>query len=189
MPAAALPPRRNIELKARLRSYVDALEIARRVATSHVGLLVQRDTYFRASHGRLKLRRIMSPAGARAELIWYARPDAAGGKASDYLLCPTPEPDLLEAALTAAHGVLVVVEKNRELFLWHNVRIHLDRVANLGDFLEFEAVLGAEADDAQGLKQVEELAEQFGILPEDRIAGSYSDLLAAANKLARGSPR
>ena len=54
---------------------------------------------------------------------------------------PIAEPALLKAALTAALGVRRVVDKRREIFLADNVRIHLDDVAGLGTFLEFEAVL------------------------------------------------
>jgi len=37
------------------------------------------------------------------------------------------------------------VSKRREIYLWHNVRIHLDAVTGLGSFVEFEAVLGRSA--------------------------------------------
>jgi adenylate cyclase class IV len=34
------------------------------------------------------------------------------------------------------------VSKRREIYLWHNVRIHPDAVTGLGSFVEFEAVFG-----------------------------------------------
>ena len=104
-------------------------------ATQH-----QIDTYFHCRHGRLKLRQI---DGLRAELVWYARPDEEGPKPSDYQLVPLQNPETLKAALAAALGVRAVVEKRREIFLYHSVRIHLDDVVGLGHFIEFEAVLGA----------------------------------------------
>jgi adenylate cyclase class IV len=44
--------------------------------------------------------------------------------------------------------------QRREIYLYHNVRIHLDEVEDLGTFLEFEAVLGPNVDDALGRAQV-----------------------------------
>jgi len=70
-----------------------------------------------------------------------------------------------------------VVEKRREIFLVDNVRIHLDEVVGLGPFLEFEAVLGPEVDDAQGRVQVDRLAEAFAVRPADLQRCSYAEML------------
>ena len=52
-----------------------------------------------------------------------------------------PDAGALKTALVAALGIRGVVHKRREIYLWHNVRIHLDEVAGLGALVEFEAVL------------------------------------------------
>jgi adenylate cyclase, class 2 len=52
----------------------------------------------------------------------------------------------LRAALSSALGIKVVVAKKRSLFLWNEVRIHLDEVKGLGNFIEFEAVAGYGSD-------------------------------------------
>ncbi len=57
------------------------------------------------------------------------------------------------------------------------LRIHFDRIDGLGTFLEFEAVLGPETDDAVGRKQLQELIKAFAILPADMLSGSYADML------------
>ena len=132
----------------------------------------QVDTYFVCQRGRLKFREI---DGATAQLVWYERPDQAGPKGSDYTLVPIAEPALLKAALTAALGVRRVVDKRREIFLADNVRIHLDDVAGLGTFLEFEAVLDERHDDTVGRAQVERLMVAFGITAADLLEGSYGD--------------
>lgn len=166
---------RNIELKARLTDLAAARETARTIATKELGLQVQTDTYFYCPNGRLKLRQIEhSPA----HLVWYARPDTKGPKASDYRLVPVANPETLKAALSDAYGVWCVVRKRREIFLYHNVRIHLDEVDGLGTFLEFEAVLGGEIDDRHGHAQLAELRRQFSISDSDLLAVSYSDLLS-----------
>ena len=70
-----------------------------------------------------------------------------------------------------------MVVKNREIFLYHNVRIHLDEVDRLGSFLEFEAVLGPDVDDAKGHAQLDKLAAEFGIDPKNLLPGSYADMI------------
>jgi predicted adenylyl cyclase CyaB len=166
--------RRNIELKAKLASLEAARPIAERLATATLEVEVQTDTYFARAQGRLKLR---ERQGLPSQLVWYARTDGEQAKPSDYLLVDVADAPALKQALVSAYGVLVAVEKRREIYLHENVRIHLDRVTNLGDFLEFEAVLGPEHDDASGYAKLEALAREFGIEAEHRIATSYSDLL------------
>jgi adenylate cyclase, class 2 len=165
---------RNIELKARLADYAAAKKAAETVATRRLGAQHQIDTYFHCRHGRLKLRQIDR---LRAELVWYARADEHGPKPSDYQLVPLQHPETLKAALAAALGVRAVVEKHREIFLYHNVRIHLDEVVGLGQFIEFEAVLGGDADEAAGRAMLDTLMQHFAILPADLLAQSYGEMV------------
>jgi len=109
-------------------------------------------------------------------LIFYRRPDQAGPKGCDYRLIPVPDPTALKAALTEALGVTVVVRKRRLVYLWKNMRIHLDQVDDLGQFIEFEAVLAEDHTDSDGKNLVEQLMKQFGLSSEDLIESSYSDL-------------
>lgn len=167
---------RNIEIKARLRDLESARRIAEQVATDYLGVQRQVDTYFQCSHGRLKLREI---DGQPAQLVSYRRPDQPGPKGSDYVLSPVVDAALLKQALTMALGVWRVVDKRREIWLADNVRIHLDEVAGLGLFLEFEAVLSPPLDNAAGQRQVETLMAQFHIAAEELLSGSYSDLMGS----------
>jgi predicted adenylyl cyclase CyaB len=138
--------------------------------------LRQVDTYFVVPRGRLKLRE--QEGRAVAELIAYDRPNEAAVRASDYQLVPIPDPASLKLALTRTLGVRVVVAKRRTLWLWHNVRVHLDEVDSLGTFLELEAVLSS-PDEAEGVsrERLNQLTHSLRIREEDRIAVSYSDLL------------
>ncbi|MCH8047564.1 MAG: class IV adenylate cyclase [Planctomycetes bacterium] len=174
--AASAPLRRNIELKARLCSLEQARIVAERLATERIGSFSQTDTYFLCATGRLKLREM---DGRGAELIAYSRPDQPGPKASDYHLVQIAQPQALKRALSAALGVRAVVRKRREVFLHHNVRIHLDQVERLGSFLEFEAVLDVADSDASGQHQVEKLLQAFSIVASDLIDKSYVDLIEA----------
>ena len=69
------------------------------------------------------------------------------------------------------------VRKERRIYLWHNVRIHLDEAENLGSFLEFEAALAADADEATSQDRLGQLCARLGIRDDDHVAQSYSDLL------------
>lgn len=106
---------------------------------------LQRDTYFRTNGGKLKLRQA---DGEEAELIAYHRPDNPEARLSDYQIYRRADADLLLPLLAATVTVDRVVEKTRILYLWKNIRIHLDRVAHLGSFIEFEAVLRSAQEEA-----------------------------------------
>jgi predicted adenylyl cyclase CyaB len=175
--------RRNIELKARLRDIAAARRVAEALATSRLGTQHQVDTYFPVPRGRLKLRQI---DGLSALLIAYHRQDQHDSKSSNYRLVPIANPETLKLALREALTISVIVDKRREIFLWSNVRIHLDLVKDLGAFIEFEAVLEAGEDDHRGHAQLAELRRRFQIQDEDLIAVSYGDLLLAS-RAAGGS--
>jgi len=164
----------NVELKARLSSLEAARQAARTLATDQLRDQHQIDTYFRCHQGRLKLREI---SGAPAQLISYQRPNTTKAKASRYYLIDVPDPTAMVQGLTQALGILVRVEKRREIYFYENVRIHLDQVDQLGTFLEFEAVLASEGQIAQGEKVVAWLQEQFSITADDLLTSSYSDML------------
>jgi predicted adenylyl cyclase CyaB len=73
-----------------------------------------------------------------------------------------------------------VVKKVREIFLVENVRIHLDQVDGLGEFVELEAVFdGSAAAEAAQHREVERLMNELGVRADDLVATSYEALLAA----------
>ena len=179
-------PAKNIELKARLHQLSAAREIAQRLATANYGVERQTDTYFHCPAGRMKLREIehfvvgqdesTAPTRRVAQLIWYERADQIDSKESTYQITEINDPARIKQ-LKAEMSIRGVVAKRREIFLYENVRIHLDEVEGLGTFLEFEAVLGDGIDAAAGQSQVATLQKAFGISANDLLANSYSDML------------
>ncbi len=167
-------PRANIELKIRYGDLDRARAAALTLGARPAAIEQQRDTYFNVPHGRLKLREV---PGETALLIAYQRPDQAVSRRSEYYLVPAPEPHLLKAALTAALGVRGEVTKEREILLWQNVRIHLDRVDGLGALVEFEAVLGDGETESAGHERIAQLLAAMGVSTAEHLAGSYADLL------------
>jgi adenylate cyclase class IV len=148
-------------------------------------VLHQRDTYFHAVQGRLKLRE--SP-GAVAELISYRRADRDGPKVSNYRIVPVMDPGATAAALADALGVRVVVEKARRLVMWRGVRIHLDAVAGLGSFVELEAVSDTPGGLAAEEAKIAELRGALAIADDMLVARGYSDLLERAGGLRFARP-
>ncbi len=169
-------PRRNVELK--VRDADPTATLARALALPGVrdeGELRQRDTYFAATTGRLKLREETGARGGRATLIAYTRPDEATARTSSYRLAPVADPVELRETLDASLGTLVVVDKRRRLLLWETVRIHLDEVDGLGTFAELEGVAGGASDLTTEQERVARLRELLGL--GEVVPGSYSDLL------------
>lgn len=109
-------------------------------------------------------------------MIWYQRANSTGFRGSDYYVLPVIKFAETLAALTGALGVRGEVRKRRELYLWHNVRIHLDDVEGLGTFVEFEAVIDDRADEPVSHQRLATLTQALGITDANRIAVSYSDL-------------
>ena len=167
----------NIEVKFRLRDPAGFRRRAAALADSHE-VLTQEDTFFVVPHGRLKLRCFPDGAG---QLIHYERPDEAGPKLSEYAVLPVQDAALIKPLLASLLGVGAVVEKEREIFLLGNVRVHLDSVHGLGNFLEFEAVFddGEEGRGETEARKVKELMAKFGITDADLETGSYRELVTA----------
>ena len=170
-------PSCNIELKARLVSLEAARQVATALADTQLPDQHQVDTYFHCQDGRLKLRQI---DGERAELIAYRRANENGPKASNYFVLPVEQPERFKEALATTLGIRSRVEKRREIYLHRNVRIHLDRVTGLGEFLEFEAVLGDEHREAESQQLVRELRQRFAIADSDLLEASYGEMIESA---------
>jgi adenylate cyclase, class 2 len=166
--------RRNLELKARHPNLTAARELVQELGAVPAGVELQTDTYFFARQGRLKLREIQRQS---ATLIWYDRADQPAARICRYQLVPVPEPGLLKPVLAAAFGLRGEVCKRREVFLWHNIRIHLDEVAGLGTFVEFEAVLSPGDDEATAQNRLNHLSNLLGISAGDIQAQSNAELL------------
>jgi adenylate cyclase class IV len=165
---------RNLEIKAIDPDPPATLQAALDLGAEDGGWLNQRDTYFHAVQGRLKLREAPPEP---AELIAYARAELRGPKVSLYRVVQVADHVALTEALTDALGVRVVVEKARRLLRWRNVRIHLDRVEGLGDFVELEAIAASPGGLEVERDRVEQLREALGIADEHLVAHGYADLL------------
>ena len=167
----------NIELKARCDDLGRVRERCESLGAEGQEPERQVDTYFSVSHGRMKLRESLESG---AELIYYIRDDVAGPRESHYDLYPVEDPEGLKAILANALGMSVVVAKRRETFVLGSVRIHLDKVQELGSFVELQGSvdepreLPLVADEVQGVQQA------LGIDSQSLVKESYAVLVARA---------
>src|SRR5436305_12862543 len=97
---------RNLEIKAIDPDPPETLRAALALGADDAGWLHQRDTYFHAVQGRLKLREAPPEPG---ELIAYARAELPGPKVSLYRVVQVADHAALTDALSDSLGVKVVV--------------------------------------------------------------------------------
>lgn len=169
----------NIEMKARCADPQRIRALLQERQAEFRGLDFQRDTYFRVPRGRLKLRE----GRIENNLIYYERDNVSAPKESLVSLLPTLPQSPIKEMLSQALGILVVVEKRREIYFIENVKFHIDEITDLGAFVEIEAI---DAERTIGkdklLAQCQEFLRLFEIPPPDLVAASYSDLLLARSQ-------
>lgn len=162
----------NLEIKAKYEDHKKLQKLLKQVGAHLVMRSRQVDTYFAVPHGRLKLREY---GAASAELVFYERGERSIRRWSDYYVYHCENPLGMKAFLKKVFSVLVVVDKQRILYRYKNVKIHVDRVRRLGNFMEIEVEV------TKGRKQARQLLETLlrllQIPKKDFIKQSYSDLL------------
>ncbi len=167
------------EIKARCNDAEKIREILKSHNARFVGTDNQKDTYFNCNNGRLKLRE----GNIENTLIHYKRENKAGPKTSKVNLYKSKNREALKKVLKEAIGVLVEVDKVREIYFIDNIKFHIDTLEGLGTFVEIEAI------DETGKKgegflqnQCETYLTLFGINENDLIPVSYSDMLLELKK-------
>jgi predicted adenylyl cyclase CyaB len=171
----------NIEIKASCSDHQSFLELLDKLEGARFSSKeLQTDIFFKVKDGRLKLRKI---SDSKSLLIPYLRADKKGPTKSDYTLLDVKEPEKTEKLLTRILGIDRSVEKERSIYLFENVRIHLDTVKDLGTFIEFEAVVDDEKELDIEKDKIDQLIRYFGIEKKDLIADAYVDLLTKKKKV------
>lgn len=147
----------NVEVKARVHNIDVLLQKATELCQMEAEVIEQSDTFFKVKNGRLKLRQFkvfssecckygnkylktfFFQEGTGGELIFYERSNNCGPKVSTYMKSLVNDPLSLKQVLSMALEVEGNISKKRMLFYHNQTRIHIDKVCNLGDFLELEA--------------------------------------------------
>ncbi len=179
--------RKNYEIKVPIQNILRVKKIAADYIFGKKGARQfcesQKDIYYKVSktlkssacRGRLKLRIIDDKTFCRrGTLIFYDRKEKTGKRVSNYLLAETGNPAELDSIMRKLYKVLVIVDKKREIYTTNNVRIHIDKVRGLGNYLEFEIIFNSIGEAA---KTMNELISLFGLERCLFVKSSYSDLL------------
>jgi len=164
----------NIEVKTRLAERAKVEKKLSALGARPMWVRTQKDTFFVVSEGWLKLR---ESEGKPAELISYRRSsEHSGPRPSDYDVLLVGDGAAALRLLSRVLPIDRVVEKERTLWIYEHTRVHLDRVAKLGEFLELETVVEpgkleeARAENAR-------IVETLGLEETEFVAQSYRDLL------------
>lgn len=172
----------NFEFKAKTNELDNLEKKFLQLDPKFIGEDSQTDTYFNVAKGRLKLRE----GNIENSLIWYERENTADAKQSDVLLYKHDPDKTLKDILVKVHGIKVIVQKKRRIYFIDNVKFHFDTIAELGTFIEVEAI---DKDGNFGIEKLKDQANKyaafFNIQKEDFIAFSYSDMLQNFLKSAR----
>jgi predicted adenylyl cyclase CyaB len=169
---------RNIEIKARIADLGPIRQRAATLTSEPTEVFEQTDTFFVVPRGRLKVRAFADGSG---ELISYERADQHGPRQSVYSRVPSQDAAALCDALSRVLSIRGRVEKHREVIMVGRARIHLDRVARLGSFLEIEVVMADGEPDEAGRREAEELLRALEIPSATLLAHAYIDLIEGVN--------
>ena len=164
----------NIEVKAKLNDIESTRQTVEKISDQPVKVIIQQDTFFTTSVGRLKLREFADGTG---ELIYYLREDKPDPTGSTYQITPTNDPAGLREVLRDALGIRGEVSKTRQLYMKGRTRIHLDTVSGLGEYLELEVVLSEGEDHSVGVEEADEILNLLSIREEQYVHSAYIDLL------------
>jgi len=163
----------NIEFKAELRDSAAARRQCKVFGAHHIGNLRQTDTYYKLTDGRLKKR---EAPGEPIEWIYYHRHDSVRPRMSNYSILTDEQARRRWGTKTLRKWLTVL--KTRELWMIDNMRIHIDDVDQLGNFIEFEALVSKNRDVKECHLAVNHLRELFGPVMGEPVAPSYCDLMA-----------
>ena len=171
---------RNIEIKLVRPEQLNRqtlTEILNRAGATFTWERHQRDTFWNTQNGWLKLREVINESESiQAELIGYRRSaESSDARPSDYHIVEIDQPDALKAALDSTMGRKGVVEKQRDLWIWKQTRVHLDEVLGLGSFVELETVL-RDIDEPEGRQQMQECLELLQLNDAEKLAVPYLEM-------------
>lgn len=169
--------RQTIGLKARIDNRDALVTRVEELSDSGRVEITQSDTFFECPQGTLKLRTRDEQEG---RLMAHTPSVASGPGLSAYASTPTAEAATLRETLSLAYGVLGRVRIDRMLYVSDETRIHLDRIDDVGDFIELEITLNESQSADLALRDAHELMHRLGVGDSSLVSGTYLDLSQAS---------
>ncbi len=164
----------NIEIKAHLRDRENVERRLEAMGAQRMWCRRQKDTFFKVAQGWLKLREVPDEM---PEIISYRRStEDANPRSSEYDVVAVQDTKTWMRLLSRVLPLDKVVDKERTLWVYEHTRIHLDRVANLGDYLELETVV-VDLEPEEARTETERIIYVLALDRKDFISLPYRDLL------------
>ncbi|MBR4215618.1 MAG: class IV adenylate cyclase [Bacteroidales bacterium] len=155
-----------IEFKARCTNPERIKQILKTVDAQYQGCNNETDSYLKKGSHILKLRE----SGNIVTIFKYSEEITAGK------LCRQVCNSLMKDLLIQTIGLDKVVTKRREIYIIDNVKINIDQVEGLGNFVEIEAESDDENRDAT-IQTCKFYLSLMGIKQRDIIPFSYGDIV------------
>ena len=165
----------NLEIKIRVFNSDEIKKKVLDIQAKFLGTLFQVDTYFIVGDRRLKLREEKN----KSYFVYYKRPNILGSKFSKYYIVniPVSFSKIIKKVASFIFGIKIVVNKKRDLFIYKNTRIHLDKIDELGEFIELETVFVKNLTEYELKEEHYFVINYLGLNDLEKIKESYSDLI------------
>ena len=161
---------RNLELKVPCNSFEKIIKLLVEINADYIGELIQKDIYYQIKNWLLKLR----IENGEQSLIKYTRDETGKDRWSDFQVIKFPDGNA-ENFLKDIFKIETVVEKNRQVYIYDNTRVHLDKVNDLGKFLELETLVINGLEDAK--KRFNDIINKLELDLNKQIKNSYKILI------------
>ncbi len=166
---------KNLELKVPCKSFSKIENLLQEINADFRGELIQKDIYYQTRNGLLKLR----IENGEQSLIKYIRDESGEERWSDFQVIKFSGGDA-EEFLKNIFNVETVVEKKRLLYMYDDTRIHLDKVKDLGEFIELETLVLNGLEDAK--KRFNNITIKLELDLNNQIKNSYKILIEKKKK-------
>ena len=164
----------SLEFRCELRDPQTAMGALVRAGASPLVTLEQRDTYFRVPSGVFKRREAPDEP---VEYIFYDRRDRLAPHLCQFSIYDEPQMRLRFGRDDPP--VWRVVCKTRVTLMRANVRIHLDEIERLGQFVKLEALVSPAYNVARCYENVGEIRHILGPTLGEPVTGTYAEMLDA----------
>jgi len=170
----------NLEIKVRVENHAEIAEI---LSAFFVEDLFQTDTYFKTKQGTLKLREQKSYKLTKAYkshksyMMRYKRKNMTGGRYCKSVSYGVGDlMDFMDVFRDTLQGELVIF-KRRSLYIIDNAKVHLDKVDDLGKFLEIVVTIKNETQDNAAPALLARILNLVNLVDVEGIDCGYKELI------------
>ena len=177
----------EVEIKLKIRDKNRLIESLRDVGFQQGDLVLESDIYYTSRHHdfekldeALRIRSIQNlSTGEKSSVITFkgAKTDKRSMTRKE-LETEVGDPKIAREILESIGFTPVPsVEKERQHFYMQKITACVDRVKNLGDYLELEKMVDVEEEKTEALQELEEVLQRLGYSMEDTTRTSYLSML------------